>query len=265
MPILHTNGIDLYYEIAGDGLPVLLLHGLGSRAEDWAFQLPVLGQHYRVVAVDLRGHGNSSKPHGPYTVLMMATDVVRLLDSLDIDAVHIIGLSMGGMIAFQLAVDHPERVRSLVIVNSSPALVARTPGEWLRIRQRLVLAQLFGPARTGRFLSRRLFPKPEQEFMRAQLIERWATNDRDAYLASMRAIIGWSVLDRISTISCPVLVIAGDRDYLPVDYKQEYTSRIAGARLVVIEDSGHATPIDQADAFNAWVLEFLSGVDRPHH
>jgi pimeloyl-ACP methyl ester carboxylesterase len=165
---------------------------------------------------------------------------------------------MGGMIAFQLAVDRPERVRSLTVVNSAPALVPRTVGEWLRIRQRLMLARLFGPARTARFLSRRLFPKPEQEAMRAQLIERWAANDPDAYLASMRALVGWSVLDRVGGIGCPVLVISGDRDYTAADSKREYTSRIPGAQLVIFEDSGHATPIDQAGRFNACVLAFLS-------
>ncbi|RIK17883.1 MAG: 3-oxoadipate enol-lactonase [Anaerolineae bacterium] len=261
MPTFHTNGIDLYYETVGQGEPILLLHGLGSCAEDWALQIPALAQRYRVIAADMRGHGHSDKPHGPYSVAMMATDVLGLLDGLGIKSTHIIGLSMGGMIAFQLAVDHPDRVRSMVIVNSAPALVAQSFGEKLNIKQRLLLAQLFGPARTGRFLSKRLFPKPDQEFMRAQLIERWAKNDKDAYLASMRALIGWSVLDRVGSISCPVMVIAGDRDYTPLEAKRKYVALIPNAQLKVIEDSGHATPIDQADRFNACVLEFLSGVD----
>lgn len=260
MPTFHTNGIDLYYETAGQGEPVLLLHGLGSCVEDWALQMPALAQRYRVIVADMRGHGRSDKPRGPYTVTMMAADVLGLLDGLGIKSTHIIGLSMGGMIAFQLAVDHPDRVRSMVIVNSGPALVAQTPGEKLKIQQRLLLAQLFGPARTGRFLSRRLFPKPDQEYMRAQLIERWAKNDKDAYLAAMRALIGWSVLDRVGFIRCPVMVIAGDRDYTPLEVKRKYVALIPSARLEVIEDSGHATPIDQTDKFNACVLDFISGI-----
>ncbi|MBP6015368.1 MAG: alpha/beta fold hydrolase [Candidatus Promineofilum sp.] len=260
MPTRHTNGINLHYETVGQGAPLLFLHGLGSRGEDWTAQIPFFARNYRVITADMRGHGQSDKPPGPYSVSMMAHDVLDLLDGLQIDAAHIVGLSMGGMIAFQLAVDRPERVRSLVIVNSGPALVARTAGEWLRIQQRLWLAQLFGPARTGRFLSRRLFPKPDQSLLRAQFIERWAQNDRDAYLAALRALVGWTVLERIGEIQCPVLVIAGDRDYTPLELKREYTARIRGAHLVVIEDSGHATPIDQTDKFDESVLEFLERI-----
>lgn len=261
MPTLHTNGINLKYDEQGQGEPLLFLHGLGSQGEDWGFQVPFFASHYRVVTVDLRGHGESDKPAGPYSVSMMADDVVGLLDALKIESAHIVGLSMGGMIAFQLVVDRPERVRSMVIVNSGPALVARGLGEWLRIQQRLLLARLFGPSRTGVFLSKRLFPKPDQEAIREQFVERWALNDPDAYLAALRAIVGWSVMERIGEIRCPVLVISGDRDYTPQDVKEAYTARIPGAQFLVVEDSGHATPVDQPDVFNKSVLKFLeSGV-----
>lgn len=253
----RVNGIELFYQERGAGQAVLLLHGLGSRSDDWELQLPVLAERYRVIAPDLRGHGRSGKPPGPYSVPMMAADVLGLMEALDVTAAHLVGLSMGGMIAFQLAVDHPERVLSLTIVNSGPALVARTLGEWLRVQQRLALARFSGPTRTAHFLSRRLFPKPEQEALRAQFIERWSANDPAAYLASMRALVGWSVLARVGDIRCPVLVISGDRDYTPADAKREYTARIPRAELVIIEDSGHATPIDQAERFNARLLEFL--------
>lgn len=145
----------------------------------------------------------------------------------------------------------------MVIVNSGPALVAKSFADWLRLRQRVLLAKLFGPARTGVFLSKRLFPKPDQDELRAQFIEQWGLNDRDAYLAALQAIVGWSVEDRIGGIRCPVLVVAGDRDYLPLSTKKEYTARIPGARLAVVEDSGHATPIDQAQLFNQIVTDFL--------
>jgi len=261
MPTLQTNGINLNYHEQGQGESLLFLHGLGSQGEDWAFQVPFFATRYRVITVDLRGHGASDKPAGPYSVAMMAEDVVGLLDALNIESAHIVGLSMGGMIAFQLVVDRPERVRSMVIVNSGPALVPRNASEWLRVQQRLLLARLFGPSRTGVFLSKRLFPKPEQEFLRDQFIERWAMNDRNAYVAALRAIIGWSVAERIGEIRCPVLVVSGDRDYTPLDVKREYTARIPGAQFVLVEDSGHATPIDQSDVFNRSVLKFLESGD----
>jgi 3-oxoadipate enol-lactonase len=262
MPTQRANGIELYYETAGQGEPLLLLHGLGSRSDDWQLQMPAFAARYCVVAADMRGHGRSAKPPGPISVAMMAADVLGLLDALGIDAAHIVGLSMGGMIAFQMAVDWPERVRSLVIVNSAPELVAHTFGERLRIWQRLTLARLFKPARTAHFLGPRLFPKPEQAELRAQFIAHWAQNDPRAYRAAMRALVGWSVLDRVGAIRCPTLVISGDRDYTPPAAKEGYTALIPNARLVVIEDSGHATPIDQAEAFNACVLDFLAAVGQ---
>lgn len=258
MPTIVSNGVTLHYDVWGAGLPVVFLHGLGSRSDDWQLQVPAFAERYRVVAVDMRGHGRSEKPPGPYSVPMMAADVLGVLDVLGIENAHFIGLSMGGMIAFQLAVDHPERMISLVIVNSAPALVPRTWNERLRVAQRLALARLFGPGRTGHFLSKRLFPKPEQAPLRQQFVEQWAQNDPAAYLAAMRALIGWSVQERIGAIRCPTLIISGDRDYTPVVTKRAYAALIPGAELVVFEDSGHATPIDQADRFNACVLDFLN-------
>lgn len=261
MASAQVNGLAMAYQEDGAGEALLLLHGLGSCSDDWELQLPTFAGQYRVIAPDMRGHGRSEKPPGPYSVPMMAADVIGLMDHLGVTAAHVVGLSMGGMIAFQLAVDCPERVRSLTIVNSGPALVPRTVGEWLRVRQRLLLARFFGPTRSALFLSHRLFPKPDQEAVRAQFIERWSANDPAAYLASMRALIGWSVMDRIDRINCPVLVISGDRDYTPAAAKRAYTALLSRGKLVIFEDSGHATPIDQADRFNTCVLDFLSGTN----
>ncbi|MFO7664194.1 MAG: alpha/beta hydrolase [Chloroflexota bacterium] len=261
MPTIDANGMTIHYEVSGAGEPLLLLHGLGSCGDDWQLQVPVFAWHYQVVTADMRGHGRPSKPPGPYSVPMMAADVLALLDALEIKDAHIVGLSMGGMIAFQLAVDQPGRVRSLIIVNSVAALVPRTLSEKCLVWARVALARLFGPAATARFLSRRLFPKPEQTIFRERLERQWATNDRQAYLAAMDALVGWSVMDRIHQIPCSVLVISGDRDYLSADAKLECTRLMPDARFITVEDSGHATPIDQFVIFNRLVLDFLSEVD----
>jgi pimeloyl-ACP methyl ester carboxylesterase len=254
-----TNGpMALQVLDVGQGEPVLLLHGLGSRGSDWDLQLPGLREHYRVIVPDLRGHGASPKPPGPYSLSAMAADVVALLARLESGPVHVVGLSMGGMIGFQLTVDQPVLVRSLVVVNSTPDLVPRTAGERWQIARRRWLARLMGPARTGRFLAPRLFPKPEQAAFREMLVTEWATNDKAAYVAALEACLGWSVLGDVGSIRCPVLVISGDRDYLPLDAKRAYTALIPGAELVIITDSGHATPIDQAEQFNELLLSFLA-------
>lgn len=255
-----SGAVDLVYTDTGHGEPVFLLHGLGSRGSDWQLQLPALSESFRVVVPDLRGHGTSPKPPGPYSVALMAADVMALMDKLGLPSAHFIGLSMGGMMAFQLAAASPERVRSAVIVNSAPELVPHSFRQQLQIWQRLTLARLTQPSQTGKFLSQRLFPKPEQEALRQRFVAEWSENDKAAYLTSMKALVGWSVLDKVGAITCPILVISGDRDYTAVEAKQAFVDKIPGARLVVIADSGHATPLDQPEEFNRTVLTFLQQV-----
>lgn len=113
----------------------------------------------------------------------------------------------------------------------------------------------------GKALAERLFPKPQQADLRRKMAERWATNDKRAYLASFDAIVGWSVQERLSRIACPTLVISADHDYTPVAQKEIYVKLLPDARLVVIEDSRHATPLDQPDVFNTTLLDFLKTVD----
>ena len=110
MPKVHVNDIALYYEIAGQGQPVLLIHGLGSSTRDWEYQTTAFSTHYRVVALDVRGHGQSDKPPGPYSIPLFTSDTAELMRSLELGPSHIVGISMGGMIAFQLAIDTPDLV-----------------------------------------------------------------------------------------------------------------------------------------------------------
>lgn len=258
MPILPLDDVDLYYEVIGEGQPLLLIHGLGSSSRDWQEQVGTFASRYQIILFDVRGHGKSSKPPGPYSVPLFAADTAKLLKSLGIGPVHVVGISMGGMIAFQLAVSEPEMVRSLTIVNSSPELVVRTLKERMQVWQRFLIVRLLGMRKMGQVLSKRLFPKPEQEEMRAIFVERWAENDVRAYLEAMRALVGWSVADRIKDIDCPTLVIASDEDYTPVAEKEAYVEQIKGAELVVIEDARHAVTVEQVEQFNAAVEAFLS-------
>jgi 3-oxoadipate enol-lactonase len=257
MPTVHRGDIDTFYELSGAGDPVVLIHGLGSSARDWEQQVGPLAQRYRVLTYDVRGHGRTSKPRGPYSVAQFADDLAQLLEALDHRPAHLVGISMGGMIAFQLAVDRPDLVRSLVIVNSGPALVPSTLAEHLAVWSRIAIAKLRGPAAMGGVLAPRLFPAPDQEPLRRQFVERWAENDKDSYYAALRAIIGWSVRDRIGGIRCPVLVVAADHDYTPVSAKEAYVPAIPGATIEVIADSRHATPVERPQAFNAALLHFL--------
>jgi 3-oxoadipate enol-lactonase len=258
MPFVNVSGIDLFYETTGSGEPVLLLHGLGSSTQDWERQVPALSERHLVIAYDARGHGRSQKRCGPYGVAVFAADTAALLDALGVGPVHVVGLSMGGMIAFQLLSSRPDLVRSAVIVNSGPEFVLTSRALRFALLQRSLLVRALGMRGWGKLLGRRLFPSPAQASLRATFVERIAGNDKRTYLAVQRSLAGWSVADRLAGMDRPVLVLAGDRDYTPVSFKEEYVARMPRARLSVIAGAGHALPMEKPREFNAALLDFLS-------
>ena len=252
---------ELYCELAGSGAPLLFIHGLGSCSEDWQPQIDYFRERYRTIACDLRGHGRSSKPRGPYSIEGFARDLASMLRELGIGPTHVVGISLGGMVAFQLAVDAPELVSSLVIVNSGPAVPAGTFKQRLPLYIRLVYARLLGLRAMAKMIAKRIFPKPEQVELQRAFVARLAANETRCYLASLRAIFaGWSVADRLAEIRCPVLVLASDQDYTPVALKEAYATRLPNARVVVVPDSRHALPMEKPRQFNDALASFLTGL-----
>lgn len=258
MPVVTLPNLRMSYEEAGTGEPVVLLHGLGSSSRDWEDQFPALSSRYRVIAPDLRGHGDSDKLTRS-TIGAMADDVAQLLAALGTGPVRVVGISMGGMVAFQLALDAPALVQSLVIVNSGPDAVPRTLKHRFAIWLRFALLRVFGMRRLSAVIADKLFPAPSQEALRRRFVERTATNDPAAYKAALRAITSWSIEDRLDAVHAPTLVVSADQDYTPIALKARYVAKLPDARLVVIPSSRHATPMDQPARFNQTVLEFFAG------
>jgi pimeloyl-ACP methyl ester carboxylesterase len=257
MPHLSVNATELYYEVSGQGDPILFIHGLGSSAQDWEYQVGHFAADYRVVTVDVRGHGQSAKPPGPYSIPLFASDLAALIRALDLGRVHVVGISMGGMIGFQLAVDAHDLVRSLVAANCGVDMVLRSWKQRWQLYQRWLILRLLGMKRMAEILSHRLFPKADQAELREALVERWSRNDPGAYWQSVKGLAGWSVSERLGEITCPVLVLAADQDYTPVEMKEAYAQKLPRGELVVIEDSRHATPVERPEAFNRAVRAFL--------
>jgi pimeloyl-ACP methyl ester carboxylesterase len=158
-------------------------------------------------------------------------------------------------------VSAPHLLRSLVIVNSGPEIPL--PNIKARLQalitylQRLFIVRVLGMRKMGEVLSKRLLPAPEHADLRRTFVERWAENDKDAYLASLRALAGWSVADRLHQIATPTLVLASDQDYTSLAFKQSYVARMPHAELVVIDDARHMLPIERAAAFNQALQAFL--------
>ncbi|WP_397451758.1 alpha/beta fold hydrolase [Pseudomonas sp. NA-150] len=261
MAFFEHDGCSLHYEEYGQGSPLLLVHGLGSSCQDWEYQIPALAAHYRVIVMDVRGHGRSDKPKERYSIPGFTADIEALIEHLQLGPVHLVGLSMGGMIGFQLAVNQPQLLKSLCIVNSAPQVKIKSGNDVMQWLKRWGLGRLLSMQTIGKGLGQNLFPKPEQADLRRKIAQRWAQNDKRAYLASFDAIVGWGVQERLSRICCPTLIVSADRDYTPVTLKEEYVRLIPQARLVVIKDSRHATPLDQPDVFNRTLLEFVDAAE----
>lgn len=245
---------------------VLLLHGMGSSGDDWVLQVPALTPRYRVLTPDARGHGQSGKPPGPYSIPQMADDVVELLDDLKIDSAHLVGLSMGGCIGLQMAVAHPDRVRSFVSVNSFAKIRAAGWRGFARFLHRMWTLSFGTMDDVAEPLARTMFPKPEQEEIRRLTVKRIAANSKGPYRATLRACVEFNALPHLSRVKCPALIVAGDRDLtVSMAVKKEMHRGLPQAELVIVPDSGHATPIDQPEKFNEILLGFLQSQASSRH
>ena len=262
MPHVNLDGQpgkpEIYYELHGTGEPVLLLHGQGASAHDWALQLDALVAHFQVLIVELRGHGRSSvPPDGPYTMEQLARDVVAVLDALDWPAAHVVGHSMGGLVGLVLALEAPARVRSLVLINAYARFTQRTLFERVAFAVMSLGQRLLSMKRLARLVAKGYLRGPELAGHREALVERMARNDKAVFLTLSAHVDRFDVLDRVGAITCPLLVVHGDRDILSLQGKQQLVDAVAGARLVVIENSRHLTPYDQPERLNRVLLEFL--------
>lgn len=257
-PKLRLN----YIESNPSGQPtVLLLHGLGSAGDSWGFQIPVLTEAgYRSLAPDARGFGKSSYPGGGHSVREMAGDMADLLHCLQVEKAHIVGISMGGTLALQLALDYPALVDKLVLVNTFARLRPTSPGLWLYYTFRLALVHLVGLPAQAKTVSARIFPKPGQEQARRMLYEQICQANPQGYRATMRALGRFDVFNQLGKINAPTLVVTAEHDTtVPFQNQNELFHNIPNARQVIIPDSGHGVIADQPVAFNNALLSFLSG------
>ncbi|HKB26207.1 MAG TPA: alpha/beta fold hydrolase [Methylomirabilota bacterium] len=253
----------MYYERHGrvdaGAPPVLLLHGLGSSATDWTEQLAGLGPRCRLLLVDLPGHYRSALPPGRLTVEGMAAEVGRLLDALGEPPLHVVGLSLGACVGLALALGAPARARSLTLVGGFARFRPGSAAGALALLARVACLATAPMTAVAALAARAMFPKPEQAHLYRAAVRSLARTPRRTYVAALAALAAFDARDRLARLRCPTLVVAGDRDAMvPLAAKEELARGIPGARLVVVADSGHATPADQPEAFNRVVLELVA-------
>jgi len=257
MPRVLLGDLNVYYEVHGEGEPLILLHGLGSSTRDWQFQLDDFAAHYQVITLDLRGYGQTDHPPGPYSIRLMSEDVIALMDYLEISSFHLLGYSLGGAVALQIAVDHAHRIDKLIVVNSQPSFIPTSWRQKVEYYMRKMVVATMGMRRLAPVIASRLFPNHDQQDLRDLVIDRYSQNDAQAYLATLDALITWSVVPQLGKLQMPILFIAAEHDYTPVEDKKRYLDQIPNARMVVVENSRHGTPLDQPEVFKGYVLDFL--------
>ncbi len=232
---------------------------MGSSSADRTLQVPAFSPTHRVIAVDLRAHGQSNNPTGSFTIEQMADDVAGLLTQLGQPPAHVVALSLGGCVALALAQRHSARVRSLTLVNTFAKYQPAGSRGLARQLQRLYLLSFGSMPQVAAFVARGLFPKPEQAPHRQAAIASLSQNPRRTYFAAMRALLRFNVLDQLPTLQHPALVVTGDRDTtVALSAKETLHRGLPHSRLLVIPDSSHATPYDQFEIFNQAVMEFIA-------
>lgn len=257
MPTVRVADTELHFERAGTGPPLLMIHGLGSSGDDWAFQRDAFARVRTLIMPDLRGSGRSAKPPGPYSIAQFAADLWALLDALGIATADLLGFSLGGAVAIEMALQRPGGVGRLIVCNTLANYRTDTWRKWLEARAQVALVRVLGLRRAARVIARRLFPHDEQAPKRRRVIDVVGANPTRAYLDTMHALIGWSALDRLAGLQAPTLIVAAEHDYTPLADKRAELRHFPRARLVVIDGSRHGTPFDASDRFNTEVLAFL--------
>lgn len=252
---------DSWYAAEISREAVVLLHGLGSRGRDWALQIEALRPEFPLLTLDLRGHGASPRSEEWPSMSDYAEDVERALASRSLPRAHIVGLSLGAAVGLQLAVQRPDLVRSLTLVNGFARLRMGWQGS-LGAAVRLLCLLIGRMDWLGSWVARTLFPEPKQSLLRRQAAAQLAANDRGAYLRAVWALRRFNLVDELSQLHVPTLIVAGRQDpIVPFRAKQELADRIPAAMLEVIGASRHATPLDAPMPFNQILLGFLRAVE----
>jgi 3-oxoadipate enol-lactonase len=261
VPFIDSQGARIYWDERSVGEPVLLIMGLGYPSDMWWRTRPVLDGHYRTIVLDNRGSGRSEVPPGPYPIPQMAADAVAVLDAAGVEGAHVFGISMGGMIAQELALEFPQRVRSLMLgctAAGGPTAIRAEPevtellmnrGAMTPEQSALAAIPYVYDRNTARdrieedlAIRRGWFPKPE------------------GYVAQLQGILGWESYSRLPQLNVRTLVIHGETDRLvPVANGELIAGRIPGAKLVRLPHASHIFPTDQTAAANGAILEFLAG------
>jgi pimeloyl-ACP methyl ester carboxylesterase len=263
MPLADNNGVKIFYDSYGQGLPIVFLHPWTTNGYIWYFQVFPFARTNHVIAVDHRGHGRSDKPAKGYSIQEHASDVRAVLDAAKVDKAVLVGNSIGGMIAMQFALDYPDRVVGLARVSSGTGLSEGIPKEAGEAFKK-DYEGTFGALLNGTVSAKTRRDRPEiLEVMKAHFTvqSNFPKHVFDASMADPNGVFGWNIKSKLGTIRKPTVIFAGEEDQgTPVAANKFLADNIPGAKLNVIKDVGHFYQLEKTLEFNAALQEFVSGL-----
>lgn len=258
---IDTGKLNINIECSGlsSGPVVVMAHSLGCNLRMWDPQMSLLEAQYRVVRLDMRGHGNSDVPAGPYTLDQLADDVIDVMNNLDIETAHWVGLSVGGMIGQSLLLRYPERFLSATLSDTASTQPPEAEPIW---QERIKQVEAHGlssivDATMQRWFTANFLESGQPEAIAAVRQQLESTSD-EGYVACCHAIMALNYIDRLAEIKTPVALIVGAEDIAtPVTASEAIHSRIPHSQLTILPDASHIANVEQADAFNEILLTFL--------
>jgi 3-oxoadipate enol-lactonase len=261
LPVFTSNQAVISYldPYPQNSTVVLLLHGLGTEGSSWTYQLTALGEiGFRPIAPDLPGFGQSRFTGKRWTIHNIAGLVVDLMIYLKVEKFHLAGISMGGTIALQAALDYPERIASLCLINTFATLRPKRIGEMYYLIRRYVKARIGGAGSQAELTARRIFPNPGQEMLRQELVQHIRQTDPVVYKTAMHELGIFDARKSLESISKPVLVITGVKDTtVSLENQHDLAIGIPGASHIFIQNAGHGAIIDQPEEVNRNLIQFL--------
>jgi len=265
MPKAQSNGIEIYYEIHGEGQPLVLISGLGYSSWQWHKMVPLLAEHFQVIVFDNRGVGQSDKPAGPYVAQMLAADTIGLLDALGIDKAIVMGHSMGGFIAQSMALEYPERVSKLILASTNfggPNHIPVTPDAMK------VLSDVNSDALTRFKNGLVVSTAPGRAEKNPEMIEEWVkwrvANPIEPVHYQAQLAIGLALIpeaaafeNKLKNVSVPTLILFGAHDnVVPPANADLLAKQISGSQIRILPDAGHFFPLEVPEEASQIVIEF---------
>jgi 3-oxoadipate enol-lactonase len=260
MPFIENQGARIYWDERSVGEPVLLIMGLGYPSDMWWRTRPILDSRYRTIVLDNRGAGRSDVPPGPYPIALMASDALAVLDAAGVESAHVFGISMGGMIAQELALQNPKRVTSLILgctAAGGPTAVRAEP----EVSQLLMNRGGMTPDEAATASIPYIYDSgTSRDRIDDDLAIRrpWLARP-EGYNAQLQGILAWESYSRLPQLKVATLVIHGETDKLvPMENGKLIAARIPAAKLVTLPHASHIFPTDQPAASSHAILEFLA-------